>query len=456
MRTPSKTDKLNELRNQHDRVIVFTQNEEFVWDYLLNCTGRFTISYNSLLWDKKEHKKITLGRLTSGYKLGLVTGASGDVGLDCPGTDLVFTCNPFYPISKTDGVFKDSFAFPPLLSKIGTKPIDVLKHSPCAIRFSSANDLIKLHDFTTIHQIQHSIEAQSEEAIHFIKNSAKVNADKTVLIDGPYKPEELIIYQNCKEIWLNYEMEYRYPEFNVVREILRIFDEFPESGLSKDFIAFRMSVHPITLNKALEFLVLAGCLKKAYQNNDHITIHKTYIPNPDKLFQKIPEGTYPIKTLLKHFNIKRENLIPFLKHYEGKGLNFSYVPKVDEDLYVYVKPMKNEEYNNAYQAITFHLSFMNDWITNGDKFINRWLEQKIEKHCLETNSRAVLFAVGQATSLNFTSDQPDLFLPVSVALSSNINAKNTSNQKNNLGRNVRKTKTRNNTRAYNTQPKLFG
>lgn len=405
MPTPSKTELIDALREENSRVIVFTQNEEFVWDYLLNAKGRFNIGYNPLYWNRKENKKITLGSLSPGYKIGLRTGCSGNVGLDCSATDLIFTRNPFFPISKQDAVFKEDFHFPPIHFR-AVRPIDFINQE-CAIKFNSLNSLIRFHDFLTLNSIEHSLESQDEKSIHLTKSSTKINPQKSILLDGPYCPEDLVSFQNCKEIIVNHEMAFHYPAFKIVKEILQIFDEIPESGLSESFLSFRMSVSPITIRKALEFLVLAGCLKRAYQNNDHITIHKGYYAAPDDVWKKIPEGTHAIKHLIRYLNVPRETIIPLLTHYEGKGINFSYVPKVDEDLYAYVKPLGQEEYGKAYQALAMQMTFMSGWIQGGDTFLNSYLNQKIEKHCQETSSQAVLFAVGQATRLNLQSTAID-------------------------------------------------
>lgn len=409
MRTQSKSikDLINGLRNTHDRVVVFTQSQELIWDYLLSSTGRYNVSYNPKYWDVKIDKKIISGRLVPGFKIGLNTGAGGDVGLDCPGTDLVFTCNPFYPLLPTDGVFKDPFSFTTITPALGFKPLDIInREKSLAIKLSSFNDLIRLHDYMVVNSIEHSVETEDEGNTHLIRSASRVNPSKMVFIDGPFLVEELLSFARNKEILFNHEIEFHYPDFTIVRELLRVFDEFPESGLTAEFLSFRLSVSPITIAKILEFLLLAGCLKKAYQNNDHITIHKGYVDNPDKLFKLIPEGTYSIKALLKQLKLPRISLLKALKHYEGKGINFAYVPKLTEDIYIYMKPLKNEEYNKACAAIHLQLSFMSDWVSRGDRFLNEWLERKIEKHCLETNSKAVLFAVGQATHLNFNPSVP--------------------------------------------------
>jgi len=399
--------KIIELRNEHDRVVVFTQDENLVLDYLINAPGRFNVSYNEMYWQKPEHKKICEGQLMPSFKVAVTPLEKPcDVGLDRHASQVVFTANPFFKLLSNDAVVKTKFKFPEVRVTKYYKKMDAVELlKPVAILFDSNKKIIRTHDWMVLSEIKHSVNTEEESDVHLCLSGDKVNENKNVYFDFNPNAEMLFPYYKNKAIYLS-DMEYKAASYPVMRDIISVFSELPDSGVSKDFLIFRLGTHPTTISNSIDFLIMAGCVKRAYTDSESITIHKQYAASKDDIFRLIPDGTWKIKQIIKQMKIKRESLFQILKHYEGKGLNFSYVPNNDNEIFVCVKELTHDLYVKTNEYMNLNSIFLNNLIstpTGVSKQLNTWLDSKIEKHCLATGTKAVLFADGQATSLNFNS-----------------------------------------------------
>lgn len=405
--------KITQLRDEYERVVVFTQDENLVLDFLVNQPGRFLVGCNETYWDKPRHNKICDGALMPSFKVGVTQfNKPCDVGLDRDGRDVVFTANPFFNLRRTDAIVKTKFRFPKVKHTPEFKLMDAYELlKPVGILFESKQKLIKVHDWMIINDAKHSLTSEEEATVTLALHNERVSADKHIYFTFNPNVEMLFPHFKNKEIYLS-DISFKHISYPVIKNIFQIFNEFQDCGITKEFISFRLSAHPSTITNTLEFLILSGCVKRAMSDKEVVTIHKKYIESPDDMLRMIPEGSWQVKQLMKHLKLQRESVFQVLKKYEGKGLNFSYVPKNDDEIFVAVKDLDNDAYSKTNEYLKLNSFFMNDLIESGENHINKWLESKIEKHCLATGTKAVLFADGQETTLNFTSTDSSRSQPV--------------------------------------------
>lgn len=398
---------VSETLNVNDRVIVFTQDMTVVEDFLLNYPGRWNVAINEELWPSIQSDKICKGVLKKGFKAALVDGRArnAEIGLDHGASRVIFTKNPWFPTKHGDAVLKDWFRFPTIKIVDNKSYLHFIDfHPSCFIKTESVHEYNRLHDLLSFQNIEHSTGFEDFKSIH-VAHSPRYTAKHTALLYvGAELPQRMMGFHNCEEIYLVEDINMYRMEYRELKEIEKIFIENPMMGIHPDFVAFRIGLHPASIKRMLNFLCLCGVLKKAHSDSQTITLFKM-AKKEDEFYDRIPQGTFTISTLAKHLRIDRQEVIPILKKYE---VHITYVPASEKQLYIHVNGLNDTQYRKALDATTEMHRIYGELANNAERYINRYIETKIEKHCKESSSKAVLFAEGQA---NIIEAGEEYFIP---------------------------------------------
>lgn len=403
-----------EAADRFEHVTVFTQDLLGIQTFLFKETGKWNISINEKWWPSFEHEKMRIGKTLDGYKIGLVNPESAEIGLNArvANEKIYFTKNPFDSIPEKTFIIKDHFSFPKLSKVSHFPPIIALQKEGRNLLLcpDGVHDYISLHDQFSMQGIEHSIETSGEiKAPHIVKSLSFMKDFSGAVVYG-YRPfEELFKLNNLEKIVLVRPLDFFHViRFEKVQKVMRCFTEMAEFGISPEYIGFKTFLHPDTVTKILQFMNYGGFVQRLRTDGEMISIYKKGTA-PDSIeFHSIPEGTFKIHALIKHLQIAREDLFPLLKKYEKNGLIFSYLPTNNLKLWKMSREMMQSDFQTLIQQMSQEQSMIEDFIGNEEEKTNAFLEDRIQKHCINKKSEAILFNSGETIVIN---PNPQSFIP---------------------------------------------
>jgi hypothetical protein len=395
----------------NDRVVVYTNNDTHVQDFLTQCSGRWQVAVNPYFWSRGKfvNDKFTNGPVKDGFKIGFVSKderfPGETIGLDTEhGCRLVFTKNPFFAPNHKSYIIKTELSFPPTSIEPHLPPLlAIQKNTDSGIVFinRSKHDYNGLHDQLIMQDIEHSLGSSGErKGIHLVWPPKFLEGDNIILYDMKHC-QELFAYHGFKAVTVVRNIDQNVNlKFDDLHRILSVFTEVPHSAINVDFIAVKVWLHPKTILKCMAFLVEAGCLAPVRTDDGRIQVYKKGPgPKNDALFHRIPEGEMSAYSLANHLQINRTELFSLLKGYEGSGIIFSYVIQKNQKLWKYIQELTREKYAETIERIRDTNVFLESLMSQGEKFLNSYLEEKIQRLCLERAFEAELVSNHRADKI---------------------------------------------------------
>jgi len=366
-----------------------------VESFILDEPGRWKVAINPMYWSSINSDKVCRDTLKKGYKAALIDARrhDADIGMDCPAARVIFTKNPWFKITNEDAVIGDRFRYPTIKIVNHNSYLHFIDfHPSCFIKTESVHEQNRLHDLLSFQNVDHSTGFEDFKTIHVGSTPRFSDKHQSLLYVGADMPQMMMGMHMFKEIFLVEDLNMYRMEYRDLKEIEKIFIENPMMGLHPEFVSFRIGMHPNNVKRLMNFLCLCGVLKKAHSDSQTITIHKL-AKNQDEFYDRIPQGTFTIGTLAKHLRIDRKDVIPILKKYD---VHISFIPTNEKQMYIYANGLTDVNYKKAIDANSNMYRIYGEMAHDAEKFINRFIETKIEKHCKESNSKAVLLTEGQA------------------------------------------------------------
>jgi len=403
--------EITTILSTNDRVIVFTQDTSLIKRFLLEEPGRWNVKLNPQFWseEKFSDKRIFRGHVKQGYKVGISTGddlqfQGSEIGLDVKGSRITFTKNPFFPI-ETENVFilKDHFSFPVLRRIDHLPPVLAAQKegTPLIICPDGSYNYYLLHDQLTMQEISHTLETSGDKGrLHLMRVPSYVEGYEKAVVYGSVPLDYLMCYHNLDLIVLVRNESIATVKLELIGALMDCFSEIPDSALSVEYLSIKTSAHPRSVLRALMFMEYSGCAKKVRADNRVVSIHKKGSIPDDLEFHSIPEGEHRVSALIRNLRIPREDLFTLLKKYEKKGLIFSYVPGPSLNLWGLKDEMTEEIYAQTVDTIMREEEFITNVENMGEFFLNNFLEERIQNHCLGNNVNAKIYSEDNSISLS--------------------------------------------------------
>lgn len=400
------TKLITEALQKHDKVLVLTQDHKLVKDFLLDEPGRWNVTIDPRWWDKEEFRdeKITEGKTKEGYKVGIdYEGEDGCISER--GGRFIFSCRYKNSSEKNIPIFKNHFTFPEIKKETNYSPILAIQkeEGPLCLIPESIHQYHLLHDQLTLQGITHSLDSSGDnKSVHLMKFPRYIKGYKTAVVYGLRPMQELMCLHPFETVVIvQPEDVTAYYRLDVINTLAKCFNETPDCALSADYLNFKTFINPKTIERNLMIMEMAGCVTRVRTDSESIIIEKRG-QAPDAIeYHAIPEGTWRISKLLNHLRLPREELLPLLKRYESNGLIFSYTNAPALKLWRW---RADPIVNRLKQVIDFFHEdqiLLNDLVKFGESALNRWIEKKIEDHCLSFHSQAVVISIdGRQTLIN--------------------------------------------------------
>ena len=337
---------------QGKRVLVFTQSVSLVRSFLYDHPGKWTANFNHKLWPREVSIHDKPG------KISYVKDSIPQVGVDCPSTDIIFTCRPMTKVPPNYVVIQGSFKSP-IVRLRDRDTLDKI-YQPDVVFTDNAEHYRVKRYLTDKPQVSVC------ESVRYVTGKHAVVRIRT----KPVTTDDLACLHSMENVWVDNDVVWEdIPSFNqcnaVIDTIGLLGDVASTSGVSAEWVTRHVACNPLIVPKALEFLCEAGTLKAFNRDQSTVTI-------ADPIDGII---AYSYAEALKKFG--KDFMVDLKNKEEAKELQFGYNCSIKR-YYVAVKALNRHDYNDAVRKVREETS---KWyqVVESSKWLNQRLHDNVRK-----------------------------------------------------------------------------